>query len=454
MAADYDRLFLSPEGPDDEAGAYADYDLDGAPPVPPVFANPPQPPRPQRPPMPVEVAPRPKGHAPAPRRARHARQSQSETPDYQLGNRIKSQHSHRAQQGSPKPAARSVPLKAPPQTPGSPTPPATRPATASGQRPDQRADRREKPVLAAQGSTSSTAQPAGRMVSRRGWRRWLHATTRINVGLSRNEKYEIELQNRIRRGIRGSYEIGVLGLKGGAGKTSLTAALGSAFAHVRGDRILAIDADPISGNLGERVGRQTPATVADLVANRALSHYNDIRAHTSMNAVSLEVLAAADYNGAFPSLTEEEWTRAVATVPRYYNLVLADCGTDLFGPAARGVLAAASGLVITSGASIDGARQATVALDWLRNNSYLDLLSRACVVISQIVPGKSTKAVDEFVRHFRQRVQPGRVIVLPWDEHIAAGTEIQFDLLSAGYRRRIIELAAALSDDFDRGESR
>jgi MinD-like ATPase involved in chromosome partitioning or flagellar assembly len=456
MAADYDRLFLSSEGPDDEAGANADYDLEGPPPMPVDRATPPAPARPQRPPMPVDVAPRPNGHAPAPpsRRARHARQGQSDSPDYPLGNRVKSQHSHRAQQGSPRPTARSVPLKAPPQAPQAPTAPATRPVTPPEQRPEQRADRRDKPALTAQGSVSTSAQPAGRTVSRRGWRRWLHATTRINVGLSRDEKYEIELQNRIRRAIRGSYEIGVLGLKGGAGKTIVTATLGSAFAHVRGDRILAVDADPISGNLGERVGRQTPATVADLVANRALSHYNDIRAHTSMNGVNLEVLAAADYNGASESLTEEDWTRAVATVPRYYNLVLADCGADLFGPAARGVLATASGLVITSGASIDGARQATVALDWLRNNNYLDLLSRACVVINQVVPGESTKAVDELVRHFRQRVQPGRVLVLPWDEHIAAGNEIQFDLLSAGYRRKIVELAASLSDDFDRGESR
>lgn len=453
MAADYDRLFPSDDGPDDEAGADADYDLDGPPPMPVDWTTPPQPVRPQRPPMPVDLAPRPNGQTPPPpRRARHARQGQSDTADHQLGNRARSQHSHRAHQGNAKPPGRSVPLRAP--APAGPTPAVTRPVAPADQRSDQRAERREKPALAAQVVTPTTTQPVGRTVSRRGWRRRLHAATRINVGPSRDEKYEIALQNRIRRSVRGSYEIGVLGLKGGAGKTTVTAALGSAFAHVRGDRILAVDADPVSGNLGERVGRQTAATVADLMANRALSHYNDIRAHTSTNAVNLEVLAAAEYNGARSPLSEEDWARTLATVPRYYNLVLADCGTDLFSPAARGVLAAASGVVILSGASIDSARQATVALDWLRNNNYLDLLSRACLVINQVAPGESTKVVDELVRHFRQRIAPGRVLVLPWDEHIAAGTEVQFDLLSTGYRRRIIELAAALSDDFDRGESR
>jgi len=44
--------------------------------------------------------------------------------------------------------------------------------------------------------------------------------------------------------------------------------------------------------------------------------------------------------------------------------------------------------------------------------------------------------------------------VLPWDKHIAAGTEIQLELLSRVFQRRITELAAALSDDFDRLERR
>jgi MinD-like ATPase involved in chromosome partitioning or flagellar assembly len=47
-----------------------------------------------------------------------------------------------------------------------------------------------------------------------------------------------------------------------------------------------------------------------------------------------------------------------------------------------------------------------------------------------------------------------RVIVLPFDKHVAAGTEIQLELLGSDFRRRITELAAALSDDFDRLERR
>ncbi len=118
------------------------------------------------------------------------------------------------------------------------------------------------------------------------------------------------------------------------------------------------------------------------------------------------------------------------------------------------MLSTISGLVIVASASIDGARQAAVTMDWLRQNGYQDLLARSCVVINHVVPGKPNIDVADLVGQFERHVSPGRVVVLPWDKHIAAGTEIRLDLLGRTFRRRITELAAALSDDFDRLERR
>lgn len=295
---------------------------------------------------------------------------------------------------------------------------------------------------------------AVKMPSQRGWRHWLYLLTRINLGLSPDEHYELELHTRIRRNARDSYQIGVFGLKGGVGKTAVTVALGSALSSIRGDRILAVDADPDGGNLADRAGRQSAATIADLLADKQLARYNDIRAYTSMNAANLEVLAGEEYSGARREFNAEDWNSATHIVSRYYNLVLADCGSGLFESAARGVLSTVSGMVIVASASIDGARQAAVTMDWLRQNGYQDLLSRACVVINQVVPDRPNIDVKDLVQQFERHVAPGRVVVLPWDKHIAAGTELQWDLLGKTFRRRIVELAAALSDDFDRLERR
>lgn len=293
-----------------------------------------------------------------------------------------------------------------------------------------------------------------KVVSQRGWRHWVHALTRINLGLSPDEKYELDLHARVRRNPRGSYQIAVVGLKGGAGKTTLTAALGSTLAQVRADRILALDADPGAGNLADRVGRQSGATIADVLAEKELSHYNDIRAHTSVNAVNLEVLPAPEYSSAQRALSDADWHFIADPASRFYNLVLADCGAGFFDPLTRGVLSTVSGVVVVASVSIDGAQQASVALDWLRNNGYQDLASRACVVINHIMPGEPNVAVKDLVRHFEQQVQPGRVVVMPWDRHIAAGTEISLDLLDPIYKRKVLELAAALSDDFERAGRR
>ncbi|CQD24915.1 chromosome partitioning ATPase [Mycolicibacterium conceptionense] len=81
-----------------------------------------------------------------------------------------------------------------------------------------------------------------KMQPRRGWRRAVYVTTRLNLGLSRDELYELDLYARVRRTARESHQIGVFGLKGGVGKTVVTVALGSVLAAVRGDRILAVDA--------------------------------------------------------------------------------------------------------------------------------------------------------------------------------------------------------------------
>ena len=500
MPVNYDQLFESAEGagiPYDAAesdfDATSGFDV-SAPPMP---TSPPKPsgqapapmpvdwtdqppparPGPQRPPMPVDwtdqpppARPRrpPAEPAPAPsapsQHARQPRPGPRDPADARRGRTANSPQPHRV--GTERNPGNPAPGRVPPRSRAdAPTPaanggpvPSRPPARNAAAQPDSAAAPATKEQRADGAISHIGVKPAKksttRMVSRRGWRRWVHKLTRINVGLSRDEKYDLDLRNRIRRSPRGSYQIAILGLKGGVGKTTVTVALGSVFAQVRRDRILAFDADASCGNLADRAGRQSDATIADLLADKDLTHYNDIRAHTSANAVNLEVLPASDYSTARRAFSEADWHYAADAVSRFYNLVLADCGAGLFDPVTRGVLSTASAVVIVTSASIDGARQAAVAIDWLRNNGHQDLLTRASVVINNVSAGETNITVAELVGQFGQYVQPGRVIVLPWDKHIAAGTEIQLGLLDPTYKRKVLELAAALSDDFDRGERR
>ncbi|BDX29540.1 chromosome partitioning protein ParA [Mycobacterium antarcticum] len=463
MSADYDRLFHSSEAAQaGEETATVDRD-----PLSPAAAAPKSPAhgRDESPSGPLPVAPTQAQSAPAPTTAPPPRPTEVTMQMPPTAQRVQNGMMRAPQSAAPTGARYE-------QRPATPAPQA-RPTSApvpSQLYAEGQTAWPPPPLLAGQPAPTSAAtignhraidalshvgvRSAVKMPPQRGWRHLIYLLTRINLGLSSDELYEMDLHARIRRNARDSYQIGVFGLKGGVGKTALTVALGSSLSKIRGDRILAVDADPDGGNLADRAGRQSAATVADLLSDKDLSRYNDIRAYTSMNGSNLEVLSSEEYSGARREFNDEDWKGAVGIVSRYYNLVLADCGAGLFQPASRGVLATVSGLVIVASASIDGARQAAVTMDWLRQNGYQDLLGRSCVVINHVVPGKPNIDVDDLVQQFERHVSAGRVIVLPWDKHIAAGTEIQLDLLGGQFRRRVTELAAALSDDFDRLERR
>jgi MinD-like ATPase involved in chromosome partitioning or flagellar assembly len=469
MSADYDRLFHSSEAsqPEEETATVDRDQVASAAPAPstPKRADAPSDPLPVAPPTQAAQAPAPTT-APPPR----ATEVTTQMPAARTGQQRMQNGLMRAPQSASPAGAR---YEQRPAAPAAQARSASAPVPSPSQYAEAQAENR-----AAWAAAQAPSQPvptsaatmgnhraidalshvgvrsAVKMPSQRGWRHIIYLLTRINLGLSPDELYEMDLHARIRRNARDSYQIGVFGLKGGVGKTAITVALGSSLSKVRGDRILAVDADPDGGNLADRAGRQSAATVADLLSDKELARYNDIRAYTSMNGSNLEVLSSEEYSGARREFNDEDWKGAVGIVSRYYNLVLADCGAGLFQPASRGVLSTVSGLVIVASASIDGARQAAVTMDWLRQNGYQDLLGRSCVVINHVTPGKPNIDVEDLVQQFERHVPAGRVIVLPWDKHIAAGTEIQLDLLDKDFRRRVTELAAALSDDFDRLERR
>ena len=95
------------------------------------------------------------------------------------------------------------------------------------------------------------------------------------------------------RPLQGCYRIALLSLKGGVGKTTITATLGATFASIRGDRVVAVDANPDRGTLSQKVPLETPATVRHLLRDaEGIDRYSDVRSYTSQGPSRLEVLAS------------------------------------------------------------------------------------------------------------------------------------------------------------------
>ncbi|WP_406302725.1 SCO5717 family growth-regulating ATPase [Streptomyces sp. NBC_00885] len=277
------------------------------------------------------------------------------------------------------------------------------------------------------------------------------ASARFKIG---GKKEEAERQRKlelIRTPVLSCYRIAVISLKGGVGKTTTTTALGSTLATERQDKILAIDANPDAGTLGRRVRRETGATIRDLVqAIPYLNSYMDIRRFTSQAPSGLEIIANDVDPAVSTTFNDEDYRRAIDVLGKQYPIILTDSGTGLLYSAMRGVLDLADQLIIISTPSVDGASSASTTLDWLSAHGYADLVQRSITVISGVrETGKMIK-VDDIVQHFQTRCRG--VIVVPFDEHLAAGAEVDLDMMRPKTRESYFNLSALIAEDFVRAQ--
>jgi MinD-like ATPase involved in chromosome partitioning or flagellar assembly len=303
-------------------------------------------------------------------------------------------------------------------------------------------------------SSAQLLRPA-KPVPRTGWRRAVYVASggAVNPGESEADAARRALVARVNQPLQGCYKIAMLSLKGGVGKTTTTAALGSTFASLRGDRVVAVDANPDRGTLAEKVPVETTATVRHLLRDAALvRRYSDVRAYTSQGPSRLEVLASEQDPAVSEAFSELDYRRAVDLLEHFYNIVLTDCGTGLMHSAMRGVLDVADSLVVVSSSSIDGARSASATLDWLDAHGYGDLVARSTAVINYVRRSSGGVDLDRVAEHFAARCRT--VARLPFDPHLDEGAEIELEKLAPRTRTAMLELAAVVADDFPRVGSR
>ncbi|MFC9683404.1 MinD/ParA family protein, partial [Streptomyces sp. NPDC056948] len=272
---------------------------------------------------------------------------------------------------------------------------------------------------------------------------------RFKIGGKKEEAERQRKLDLIRTPVLSCYRIAVISLKGGVGKTTTTTALGSTLATERQDKILAIDANPDAGTLGRRVRRETGATIRDLVqAIPHLNSYMDIRRFTSQAPSGLEIIANDVDPAVSTTFNDEDYRRAIDVLGKQYPVILTDSGTGLLYSAMRGVLDLADQLIIISTPSVDGASSASTTLDWLSAHGYSDLVSRSLTVISGVrETGKMIK-VEDIVSHFETRCRG--VVVVPFDEHLSAGAEVNLDMMRPKVREAYFNLAALIAEDFTR----
>ena len=274
------------------------------------------------------------------------------------------------------------------------------------------------------------------------WRELIHRITGIDLGPGRASAYERDLRDRVRAPVAGAFPIAVLNFKGGVGKTVVVEALGSTFAAVRDDRVIALDID--AGDLAERHGRRNPLSMADLLLDDAVMQYSDVRAHTHMNSFGLEVLGLPDYARTDWRLERHDVVKAFSILRNHYSVVLFDCVKAVNSAVMDAVLPESRALVVVTSTSIDAIRKTRTTLQWLCNNGYQRLMKSTVLAINHIEPAKPGAVARKELEELSARV--ATTVELPFDRHVHEGKEIGLDRLSKQSRRSYLEMAAALAD--------
>ena len=282
-----------------------------------------------------------------------------------------------------------------------------------------------------------------------GWQRVLYDLSGglVNVGPSRAELEERELVARVKSPVRGCRRIAVISRKGGVGKTTTTLCLGHTFASYRGDRVVALDGNPDAGSLGYRVRRETTSTVTDLLREAdEIDRYSDVRAFTSQAPTRLEVVASDDDPRITRALQEDDYRRVSELLEHHYNLILLDTGTGILDSATRGILDLADQLVVVMAPSLDGARAASLTLDWLEEHDYNGLVSGAVAVVNAVRPKDTLVELGRVEEHFNLRCRD--VVRIPWDPHLEAGAETHPEDMRSATRSAYLRLAASVAEGF------
>nr|WP_232072838.1 MinD/ParA family protein [Mycobacterium stomatepiae] len=282
-----------------------------------------------------------------------------------------------------------------------------------------------------------------------GWRRLVYVLSGqlINLGESRRAARQNNLVAQVNRPLRGSYRVAVISLKGGVGKTTIAATLGATFAQIRGDRVVAVDANPDRGTLCQKVPLETAGTVRQLLQDAGtVDRYSDVRRYTSRGPSGLEVLASESDPAVSKAFDADDYTRTLGILERYYGLVITDCGPGLLHSAMSSVLENANLLIVVSSGSIDGARSASATLDWLDAHGHEALVRNSIAVINAVRPRTGKVDMNKVIEHFSRRCRAVRLV--PYDAHLDEGAEIHLDQMRRETREALTSLAAVVAEGF------
>jgi MinD-like ATPase involved in chromosome partitioning or flagellar assembly len=237
--------------------------------------------------------------------------------------------------------------------------------------------------------------------------------------------------------------VAVVSPKGGVGKTTITALLGTLVAHLRRDMVLAVDANPDYGSLGRVLCPAHRFFVDDVAAwlggaGPVPPSMADVNARLGAGPAGLRVLPAPTDPGRMSRIGFDTYHDVIGRMKDYAGLVLLDCGTGLQEPAARAAVEAADQVIVVSDA--DPATASLVAEAICRSP-----MTQPMTLVVNKVPLRGGR-LD--LRRLADTVAGAeQIVVIPADPGAASALGVgafRWEEVPAAWQRSVRELAAVL----------
>lgn len=313
--------------------------------------------------------------------------------------------------------------------------------------------RDEQPTSSAHWSDKMNDDDDYRVRSKRdrpqhGWRRFAAETLRLPVSKSKAEMEYDRLIAMTNRSLLGPKVIGVMGGKGGVGKTTTALSIASTIAETRSKPVVAITLDYNSTLALRTKSVSEPArgnvSILEFATDTTIRTPNDIAGCMRNNKHRLSVLGTGLNPVRHDQLNGEQFSHALRVLKSQYEIIVIDFGNTPNSSAYWEALRSLDALILVTSTENDSMQGTRTIEEIARESGLTDLMDeRTLMVVNHRTSAEPKVDIEHFVAR-QQAVSRREVIFFPWDDHLSESGPIDLDLVSKSNRFQIIKAAAII----------
>ncbi|MEU1037113.1 hypothetical protein [Streptomyces sp. NPDC005907] len=269
-------------------------------------------------------------------------------------------------------------------------------------------------------------------------RRTGRSLRRLTASAAQDVTEETRIARELQQPVTTGRVIAVTSIRGGVGKSTVSALLGRTFNHYRHDPVLTLEADAALGTLPVRMGAESVRwACADLAQVLSPSmRLNDVTGYLVPVADGGWLLPASRGRVGAP-LDVPTYRTVTLALRRYFAVTVVDC-ESLPGEVARTAMDTAHARVVVSPTTAEGVNGTRQVLNWLAQLPHAALAS----TVVALTAGSPDLVLDVKAATAHLKETGVTVVPLPYDRHLAGGGPIRTDLLGQATRDATVRLAA------------